>query len=178
MPGDLAIGLFSHYCYVPAPSVLVSREAFLKSGLLWGGGGTTDYIKWIELGLLGVAKRCDGAPLASWRHHGVNLSQSWGTRRADQYRELARDLAVLIEKYPTLLERIEKATIQRRYAHCHFAAGYYLALSGEWRDARAEFERSYALYRSLRAALGAISCIFVFRAIAQVAYRLVERRRG
>jgi glycosyltransferase involved in cell wall biosynthesis len=169
--GDFSVELFQNYCFVPAPTVMFQRSAMVESHMLWGGGGITDYLKWIELGLLGRVERILGEPIASWRHHGANLSQSSGKKRARQYEELVRDLEVVLQRHPGLRDKLGARRLRQRYAHCHFVRGYYLALGNDWDEARDAFVDSLSNRLNLRAIVGLVATQWPIRFCAPYLFR-------
>ncbi len=169
--GEFSVEMLQNYCFVPAPTVMFQRSAMVQSLMLWGGGGITDYLKWIELGILGRVERLSGDPIASWRHHGANLSQSSGKNRARQYQELIRDLEVILERHPSLRDKIGKSRLRRRYAHCHFVAGYYLALGNDWVAAHNTFIDSLSEKPNVRAVLGLVAIQWPIRFVAPHLFR-------
>lgn len=146
---DMATALFATWCFVPAQSVMFRREAWHRSGPFWGPAANTDYLKWIELGLLGPTVRIGGAPLGAWRQHAANQSAPNLARRIAQYHELAGGLEQLARRQPMLARRVGRTGIAARLARCHFMAGFHAGHEGDWRAARAEFARAAALAPTL-----------------------------
>jgi glycosyltransferase involved in cell wall biosynthesis len=152
--GNAAVELFKHGCFIPACSVMCRRDVLQRSGPLWGEGGVTDYLKWIEIALLGKVAFVGGEPLATWRHHKKNLSQTIGERRAQQYLALMRDQESLLERYESLRREISASDVARRRGHLLFMAGYYWLIGGFPRQAAEYFRRSWREAPSVRSALG------------------------
>jgi len=49
--GPFSEALFTTHCFVPACAVMFGRSVFSHTGGFWGPGPSTDYLKWIEIGL-------------------------------------------------------------------------------------------------------------------------------
>lgn len=176
LKGEFASTLFSHYCFVPALTVMVRRSSFDRSGPLWGAGPTTDYLKWIELGLYGSAVRLEGEPLGYWRQHTQNLSRASGMKRARQYLELQHDLAALLQKYPEFAAGLDPAHVQRRYAQCYFLAGFYFTQARQWEQATDAFQEAHTLAPRLLYRSAAIVAQSPFRSLMAVACELRARQ--
>lgn len=174
--GDFASELFATWCFVPAQSVMFRRQAWQRSGPFWGPAANTDYLKWIELGLLGPSNRIAGAPLGAWRQHAANQSAPSIERRVSQYHELANGLAELIRRHPQLARRLGSQRIGARLARCHFMAGFHAGLEGAWLNARAEFARARQLDPTLVNVLALGSTWPVARSLAAPMYVLAARR--
>ena len=147
--GDFSRELFSNYCFVPAVSVMFRRSKLDESGPFWGPGPSTDYLKWIELGLFGEAVCLRDRHLGSWRLHGENVSMRPIESRIRDYQELRVALEELIRRHPELGERIGDDRLRQRYARCHFMGAFYAGLERNWKLAREEFQTAWKLDSSL-----------------------------
>jgi glycosyltransferase involved in cell wall biosynthesis len=146
--------LFLGGCFIPALSVLVKREPFLASGPLWGGGASTDYLKWLDLSLIGDRECVTKEPLAVWRHHGKNLSQSVSDNRIRQYLTLAEDLQSFIEKAGQKGVAIAKSAVSTRLAHCYTMAGLYSIALGNIKSGRHYLFKGIKIRVSFKGGLG------------------------
>jgi hypothetical protein len=142
VPGEFSVELWANYCFVPAGSVMFRRDAFEATGPFWGPGPITDYLKWIELGSRGPAICLRDHELGCWRRHGANMSNKSPRERARDYEATRRALAELLDRHPELARRLSPRRIRRRYARCHFMAGFYAGLDRDWSLARGEFARA------------------------------------
>lgn len=131
VPGQGPNPLLRGGCFIPALSVLIKRTSLLESGPLWGGGASTDYLKWLDLSMIGDIECVTKEPLAIWRHHGTNLSQSVSKNRVQQYLTLSDDLQSFMQKAEQKNVAIDKAAILRRRSHCHTMAGLYSIALGD-----------------------------------------------
>lgn len=177
VPGDFSIELFSNYCFVPAVSVMFRRRAFDQSGPFWGPGPSTDYLKWIELGLLGEAICLSDKQLGCWRLHGGNLSTLPAKRRVQQYEDLSRGLQELVQRHPDLGSRIGESRLRWRYGRCHFMGAFYAGLERSWDHARSHFGKSYQLDPSLLNAIAWASTLPGINMISAPMYKLAARAR-
>ncbi len=177
VPGDFSVELFANYCFVPAASVMFRRSAFLESGPFWGPGPNCDYLKWIELGLLGEAICLPDQVLGSWRLHGENWSTAPAGQRIQQYEDLHLGLADLAERHPQLASRIGGRRLNQRYARCHFMGAFYAGQERSWHDARSEFGKAYRLEPSLVNALGWASTLPLVNLLTGPLYGLAARMR-
>lgn len=175
-PGPFSETLFSHYCFVPAGSVMFRRDAWERSGEFWGPGPNTDYIKWIELGMQGDAICLRQELLGTWILHGSNLSQGTAETRCAQYDALCQALMSLASKYPYLSARVGQHRRQRRYGRCYFMAGFYAGLESKWSLARHQFKMAIQRDRSFFNAVGLISTLPPINYLSQIGYRLAARR--
>ena len=173
---DFAATLCATWCFVPAQSVMFRREAWLRSGPFWGPAANTDYLKWIELGLLGPTIRVAGAPLGAWRQHAANQSAPDLARRVAQYHALAEGLEQLARRHPALARRVGRGGVAARRARCHFMAGFYAGHAGDWRIARAEFARALALAPTLVHRAAWASTLPVAASLAAPLYAIAARR--
>ncbi|MEQ8821099.1 MAG: glycosyltransferase [Sumerlaeia bacterium] len=174
--GDFASELFANYCFVPAISVMFRKEAWRRSGPFWGPGPNTDYLKWIELGLVGPAICLRDRELGRWRRHGNNTSMAAAPRRAEQYEETRRGLEQLLERHPVLAERLGERRVQSRYARCHQMAAFYAGLESNWSLAREQFRKAQAVNPSLTNTAGVLSTIAPIRWLSPLAYEAAARR--
>lgn len=140
--GNFSLALFENYCFVPACSVMVRKRSLLSTGPLWGPGACTDYLKWIELGLVGKTGRLDGTPLSSWRFHSTNLSRASVVNRMKSYDELADGLAELVDRHPEFSKQLPKLALQRRRARCFLLSAFHLICEGEWDRAESQLSKS------------------------------------
>ncbi len=175
--GELSVELFTHYCFVPAPAVMFRRSSFESSGPLWGSGAATDYLKWIELGLFGEVIRLTDPPLGCWRRHGHNLSAALSHKRAEQYLSLCQDLRQILEKHPSLAEKISRASINARFAGCELRAGFFLGLDGKWVEARERFRLAWGHRKSAVTAGAWISTLPFLTLVSNIIYKLAWRNR-
>jgi glycosyltransferase involved in cell wall biosynthesis len=143
VPGDFSVELFANYCFVPAVTVMFRRSAFDESGPFWGPGPSTDYLKWIELGLFGEAVCLSGKQLGCWRLHGNNVSAGSARERIRQYEDLRKALQCLVQQYPELGRRIGEHRLRWRYGRCHFMGAFYAGLEHSWTLARTHFRAAY-----------------------------------
>jgi hypothetical protein len=177
IPGDFSAELFANYCFVPAVSVMFRRSAFEKSGPLWGPPASTDYLKWIELGLLGEVILLPGDPLGCWRWHSNNVSGQAMAKKRPLYDQLRLALEEMVARHPELASRLGPQRIRRRLARVHFMAGFYSGLEGEWTIAREEFQKASRIHPSLLNRLALISTLPVINAASSLAYRAAARAR-
>jgi hypothetical protein len=175
--GAFAERLFETYCFVPAVSVMSRRSALDASGPFWGPGASTDYLKWIELGLLGDAVRVDGEPLGSWRLHGLNESMRSPARVAASYAELADALRELADRHADLAGRVSEPKIRRRCSKCHVMAAFHLSRAGEWAAADASFRRASDLSPGWIPTVGRAATWPVLRWGTRLACRVLARVR-
>lgn len=179
VPGDFSVELFCHYCFVPGTSVLVRRTSLDKSGPFWGPPRNTDYLKWIELGLLGRVVCLPDRQLSCWRLHGANQSAPRSPADAAEiYRQLRESLQQLAERHSGLARRIGDARVRSTYARCHFYAGVHSALGRSWSEARTDFARAYRYQPSLRHAAGWISSLPLMNVLSHPAYRGFQSARS
>jgi glycosyltransferase involved in cell wall biosynthesis len=147
--GEFSDSLFLHYCFVPAASVMFRRDAFLQSGPFWGPGPHTDYLKWIELGLIGDVVRLKGEPLGGWRWHSANTSRKGGKDIVFRYQAVKDGLLQLLERHSQFRSRLKPHHIKRRLSWCHLMAGFHLGLE-DWREAaQAQFLEANGIHKSL-----------------------------
>jgi glycosyltransferase involved in cell wall biosynthesis len=175
VPGDFSVELFSNYCFVPAVSVMFRRSAFDKSGPFWGPGPNTDYLKWIELGLLGEAICLFDKQLGYWRLHGKNASTPPAAERVQQYEDLRKALQHLAHRHPELARRIGEKRLQWRYGRCHFMGAFYAGLERSWTHARPHFAMAYSFDPSLLYAAAWVSTLPAVNVISTPFYRLAAR---
>ena len=175
--GEFSVELFCRFCFVPGTSVMVRRAALLRSGPHWGPAANADYLKWIELGLLGPVICLRDKALSCWRLHGRNMSGGAWPARADTHERLRESLEQLAERQPELARRIGPARLRATYARCHFFAGYYSSRGQAWRDARARFAKAYRLAPSILNATGWISTLPLINLVSRHAYVAIGRAR-
>lgn len=175
VPGDLSVELFFNYCFVPAISVMFRRSAFDKSGPFWGPGPNIDYLKWIELGLLGEAICLSDKQLGYWRLHGKNVSTPLAAERVRQYEDLRKALQHLAHRHPELARRIGEKRLQWRYGRCHFMGAFYAGLERSWTHARPHFAMAYSFDPSLLYAAAWVSTLPAVNVISTPFYRLAAR---
>lgn len=174
--GDFSAELWANYCFVPAISVMFRRAAWERSGPFWGPGPNTDYLKWIELGLLGPVICLEDRELGRWRRHGANTSMAPPRKRARQYHATKRGLAALLRRHPSLARRLGPRRIRARHARCHFMAGFYAGLSRDWPLARAEFARALRIDPTPTHLAALASALPPATLLSHGAYRLAESR--
>jgi hypothetical protein len=174
--GEFAEELWANYCFVPAISVMFRKAAWEKSGPFWGPGPNTDYLKWIELGLIGPAICLREKELGRWRRHGDNTSMAAARKRAVQYADTRAGLEELLHRHPELAERLGPERIRRRFGRCHFMAGYYAGLERDWALAREQFRKALETdpCATNRAAL--LSATPPFCWASPIAYELAARK--
>ena len=177
VPGDLAVELFSNYCFVPAVSVMFRRVAFDRSGPFWGPGPNTDYLKWIELGLFGEAICLSSRQLGCWRLHGDNVSTVPAGGRVRQYEELREALQCLVQRYPDLGRQIGERRLCRRFGRCHFMGAFYAGSEHAWDHARIHFGNAYRFDPSLVNAVAWVSTLPAINLVSGPFYKLVRRAR-
>jgi glycosyltransferase involved in cell wall biosynthesis len=149
VPGPFSEALFCNYCFVPAGSVMFRRAAWERTGPFWGPGPNSDYLKWIELGMLGEAICLEDEVLGTWRLHGENVSQVDAVIRCQQYDALCQALVVLMGKYPEFARQIGRARQNHRYSRCYVMAGFYAGREHLWLLAQAQFALALSHERSL-----------------------------
>ena len=176
--GEFATKLFSSYCFVPAVSVMFKRSVLVQSGLFWGQGPNTDYLKWIELGLLGEVIRIDGAPLGSWRLHENNTSRSGADRIVARYEDLQLELTALLQRNPKLLEILSKRTIDKRFSRCFFMGGVNAMTQKKWERAMQAFKRSYSSYRSPLYLLAILGCSWPIRSLSNLVLSVILKLKA
>ena len=174
--GDFSSELFATWCFVPAQSVMFRRDAWLRTGPFWGPGENTDYLKWIELGLLGSPVRVPGAPVGAWRQHGANASAPPLHKRIAQYHALADGLGQLVRRNPRLAMRLDHQRIAARLARCHFMAGFHAGCEGAWPRARAEFAAAWRLHPNALHVAAWCSTLPGLATLAAPVFRLAARR--
>lgn len=175
--GDFSVELFANHCFTPAISVMFRRAAFEASGPLWGPGPSTDYLKWIELGLFGEAVCLADRKLGCWRKHGANESMGDVAKRVRQYGELRDALAELLRRRPELAARVGELRAARRLARCRFMAGFYAGLGGEWGIASEQFRLAAQDAPTAANLLARVSALPGIRKLSAPAYRAVARRK-
>lgn len=175
--GRFSNALFCSYCFVPAVSVMCRRRDLIASGPLWGAGPTTDYLKWIEVGLAGAVKRLDGAPLGFWRQHRANLSQIFGEKRAQQYLDLERDLRELLLKHEHFAGTLDPQGVAQRFGYLRFLAGFYYATDGNWAKARENFKQAHAIAPRALYKAAQFSTYAPLSILSQPVYRSVARSK-
>jgi glycosyltransferase involved in cell wall biosynthesis len=175
MPGDFSEALFSHYCFVPAGAVMFRRDIWQRTGPFWGPGPSSDYLKWIEIGLEG---RVVALPqlLGTWRLHGDNVSQGRAASRVQQYHDLCAALAQLITKHPALDRRVGRARQQDRYSRCYVMAGFYAGREGDWKLARQQFAMALSQRRSFLNVGLWVSTLPLMNCISRSVYAWAARR--
>jgi hypothetical protein len=137
--GDRAAELFATYCFTPASTVTFRRAAFAATGPFWGPGSSTDYLKWVEMGLVSTLAQLPEPPLASWRRHASATSVGDARRQEALYLGLAEGLQRLWEAKPELRRRLPAARARRRQAMCHFMVAVHAIREGSWTLAAARF---------------------------------------
>ena len=177
LPGDFSVQLFSNYCFVPAVSVMFRRLAFDQSGPFWGPGPTTDYLKWIELGLFGEAICLSGKQLGCWRLHGDNVSTVPAHRRVRQYEELREALQRLVQQHPELGRQIGAKRLRWRLGRCHFMGAFYAGLEHAWSQARTQFGKAYRFDPSFLNAVAWVSALPAINLVSAPLYELARRAR-
>jgi glycosyltransferase involved in cell wall biosynthesis len=175
--GKFSEELFANYCFVPANAVMFRRNAFERSGDFWGPPHNTDYLKWIELGLVGEAILLEEHKLGCWRIHGANASQVSSRAQASIYDSLRKGLEELLNRHPEFRERVGKHRISRRYSQCYFMSGFFAGLEGEWMLARQEFRRAFAQNPSVSNAGGWISTLTGINVFCAPVYRTIARQK-
>lgn len=175
--GDFSTALFCNHCFVPAASVMFRREAFERSGPLREPGPSTDYLKWIELGLFGEAIRVPGEPLGCWRKHATNTSRAAVERRIGLYESLREGLRALRESRPELALRVSEERARRRYGFCRFMAGFHAMAEGRADLARERFRLACEDDPSPRNRLALASTLPGLRAPASAACRILRRAK-
>lgn len=178
LEGNFSEELFCRYCFVPAVSVMVRRQALEETGYFWGSGPTTDYIKWIELGLVGKSQRIAGAVLGAWRLHKSNASAALGQARAEQYLRLKDDLEQLLHRYPNFARSLPRARIDKRFAHLHFMAGFFYAMAAEWASATLNYQTALSLTPKLKYVAALLSTRIYPRAVSQAIYKMLYSLRS
>lgn len=148
IPGSFSEELFSNYCFVPAGGVMFRRDALERTGFFWGPGPSTDYLKWIEIGMAGKVVCLLHDVLGSWRLHGGNVSQGNAATRCQQYHDLCGALIELTEKHPDFARKVGRVRQRHRYGRCFVMAGFYAGLERDWRLARREFRKALSYERS------------------------------
>jgi glycosyltransferase involved in cell wall biosynthesis len=174
--GDFSVELLANYCFVPAISVMFRRSAFDKSGLFWGPGSNADYLKWIELGLLGDVVCLLDKKLGCWRKHDNNFSRTPISERVQQYENLCTGLQSLAQKHPELAQRIGEKRLRWRYGRCHFMGAFYAGLDRSWDLARIHFTKAYHYYPSLFNGAAWLSTFPVFNLISIPFFRFAARK--
>lgn len=164
--GEFSASLFSSYCFVPAVAVMFRRSAFDKSGQFWGPGPNCDYLKWIELGLVGEVVRINGAPLGSWRLHRNNTSRSEQDCVVARYENLKMGLEELLQRNSKLKSMLSQRVINRRISRCLFMGGVNAALQRKWAVAIDAFKRAYLNYRSPIYIFAMLSCLWPIRLLS------------
>ena len=152
--GPFAVRMFRGNCFTPAVSVLFRADALHRTGDFWGAGPTSEYVKWIELGLIGGAVRLEGPPVGNWRIHTSNQSGSDGAQRAANYEGERTALETLYRSSERLRSLVTERQAAARFARCRLIAGAYLAHAGHWDAASRAFAASYAECPSAAAAVG------------------------
>ncbi len=175
--GDLSVELFSRYCFVPAISVMFRRSAFTSSGLFWGPGPNTDYLKWIELGLYGEAICLYDKQLGCWRQHGTNISSPDIEERIKQYTDLSKALQMLAHRRPELAHKIGKRDLMRRCSRCHFMGAFYAMLDKAWPQARTQFIKAFGYHPSVVNGAALISALPAINMMSLPLYRLVAKKK-
>ena len=175
--GDFSAELFATYCFVHAGSVMFRRSAFLQSGPFWGPGPNMDYLKWIELGLLGEVVCLRDKQLSCWRWHEKNASMPEGARRAAMYEKLREGLQELATRHTELARRIGDRRLRRRYSRCHFMGAFYAGLMNSWSDAREHFAKAYRFHPSVLNLAAWISALPGLNLLASPLYRLAHRAK-
>lgn len=174
--GDFAEELFANYCFVPAITVMFRKAAWEESGDFWGPGPNTDYLKWIELGLLGPAICLRDRELGRWRRHGKNTSMAAAVRRAEQYEDTRAGLEELLQRHPELARRLGDRRVKRRLARCHFMAAFYAGIEGNWPLARTQFRKAMKVESSPLYAAGLLSTVPPLTLLSPLAYEAAARK--
>jgi glycosyltransferase involved in cell wall biosynthesis len=175
--GDFSTEMFANYGFVPAISVMFRRPAFDKAGPFWGPDWSTDYLKWIELGMLGEVICLREKQLGCWRVHGKNTSRPPAGRHVEMYESLCGSLQTLASRCPELANRVGAARLRQRYANCHFLAAYYAGLGHLWGLSRSQAAKAFAYRPSLLHAAAWASALPVVNAITAPLYPLAARIR-
>jgi glycosyltransferase involved in cell wall biosynthesis len=174
--GDFSCELFANYCFVPSVSVMFRRSAFDEAGPFWGPGPSTDYLKWIELGLLGEAVCLLDKQLGCWRQHGSNVSRQPAERRAEQYENLRKALQKLAQQHPGLADRIGPERLRRRYGRCHLMGAFFAGLENAWSLARSQCAKAFKADPSLVNGLAFLSALPAINLVSALLYRVVAQR--
>ncbi|MGF1572817.1 MAG: glycosyltransferase [Sumerlaeia bacterium] len=122
---SFSAALFAHYCFTHAQSVTVRRNALNRTGPFWGPSHNIDYLKWIEVGLLGEVVEISAPPLSNHRIHGANASTPTAEKRAKQYHETAEGLRSLLRRCPKLRRLTTPKQQAKRIAQCYFMGGFH-----------------------------------------------------
>lgn len=174
--GDFSTELFANYCFVPAVSVMFRKAAWEKTGGFWGPGPTTDYLKWIELGLLGEVLCLRDRQLGSWRWHGANVTMARAVDRVKDYATMQEGLEELIRRNPEFGDRLGDRRLRRRYGRCHFMGAFYAAMEGAWPTARLHFSKAITFDASLLNVSAWLSTFPPLNVISPPLYRWAARR--
>ena len=166
VPGQGPNPLLRGGCFIPALSVVLKRESFLRSGPLWGGGASTDYLKWLDLSLIGEIECVATEPLAVWRHHGKNLSQMVSDNRIQQYLTLADDLQIFRQKAEQMSALIDGGAMSRRIAHCYTMAGLYSLAIKEVCIGRGYMVKGIQTSLSLKGVIGIVLSLWPFSLVS------------
>lgn len=175
--GEFSQELFASYCFVPAISVMFRRESFEASGPFWGPGPNADYLKWIELGMLGDIVCLKDKVLGYWRIHSHNTSRPGDIgERIKQYEQLKLALEQLAYRYPDLAYKLGQKRLSWRYSRCHLMAGFYAAKAENWKEATEQFDRAIEIYPSLLNILALCSTLPIVREISHSMYLSLGRK--
>lgn len=174
---DFSAELFLSYCFTPANTVMFRRSAFERSGPFWGPGQNTDYLKWIELGLVGRARCLKQVKLGCWRRHGANASAAASVEsRVRQYMDLRAGLEELLRRHPDFAARLPSRRVSSRLARCHFMAGFYAAFFGAHSRAAGLFREAIAIDPRIANRLALLSTRPGWRMLARPLYRHLGRK--
>jgi glycosyltransferase involved in cell wall biosynthesis len=133
LPGDVAVNIIKHYCFIPFATVMVRRDIFLHTGLFNAYRQAMGHTKWIEIAHLSKVAY-DSKPLACWRKHTSNTSRA--TKKEDYYEWTRIELTKVLDKYPDLRQKVGEKAIRKRFAKSHFLTGFFMAVEGDIKKAR------------------------------------------
>jgi glycosyltransferase involved in cell wall biosynthesis len=169
--------LWSSYCFVPSVSVVVDRRALIESKGFWGPAVSTDYLKWIELGLNLKVRRLDGVFLGRWRMHPKNTSVPKGSGWQQHYHDLKLGLEQVLDRNPTLRAMLSEREKAARFARCHFVAGLFLSAIGDQNTALEEFELAAKTNNSISSRAARFGCSDLLFPLSRMAIRAAIQLR-
>lgn len=172
--GDFAESLFLNYCFTPAQGVTISRKALDQTGPFWGPGPNMDYLKWIEVGMLGDVVRVRKT-MSYYRVHAGNESRPQLEKRIRQYENLKAALEQLCKEHPEFSAQLGTKNIHKRLAECHFMAGFYSIRDGDKQLAASQFAKAMKLNPSLINQAALFSAAFPFSILTPSLAKAIAR---
>ena len=151
----------------------------MKTGPFWStalSGQNQDYMKFIEMGLLGKVVALPTEILGTYRRHANNITTGTLEKKIRQYSIQKTNLKEVLRRHPDLENKIGEKRIKKRLAFCHFMAGFYAGLEQNWNWAYEQYSEAIKINPSFINKLAKLSTLLPCRLLSPLAYRLAGRK--